>query len=136
MAGLPGWLNGAIFPFAGRAANAMQDEKVHRSIDLPDGSGRLVLYDWSQNQDYRLENLVCLDANGTVVWTARLPRNTGPDGFVEISLDGDVIRANTWSCYALKLDQKNRRNSDVHFYQMTFSADDPPIRKGATHEPA
>jgi hypothetical protein len=83
----------------------VQDTPILRSVDLPNGSGRLVLFDWSTSKQYRFENLVCLDARGAPVWRAMLPKNSGPDTFVSVELDGDVIRANTWSCHSLTLDR-------------------------------
>jgi hypothetical protein len=48
------------------------------------------------------ENLVCYDADGRERWRAKLP----PDGgyFVGVSLDGDLIVANTFGAYALWID--------------------------------
>ena len=82
----------------------MQDLRIYRSVELSDGSGRIVLYDWSANLEYRFENLVCL--KGAPIWKASLPENTGPDCFVNFILDSDTIRANTWSGYLLTLDLK------------------------------
>ena len=84
----------------------MSDAQVFQSADLPDGSGRVVVFDWSTNKQYRWRNLVCLDSNGDVVWTAELPENTGPDFFAGVKVDGGTIQANTWSCYALTLDPR------------------------------
>jgi outer membrane protein assembly factor BamB len=82
----------------------MQDLPIYRSANLPDGSGRIVLYDWSAKPEYRFRNLVCLD--GGPIWKAMLPDNTGPDFFVDFTLDGLTVRANTWSGYLLTLDPK------------------------------
>jgi hypothetical protein len=38
------------------------------------------------------------------MWTAELPENAGPDCFIGVIVNGDTIRANTWSGYALTLD--------------------------------
>jgi hypothetical protein len=83
----------------------MQDLPIYRSVDLPDGSGRIVLYDWSANPKYRFENIVgCRE--GVSIWKAKLPKGTGSDCFVDFSLDGFTVRANTWSGYLLTFDAK------------------------------
>ena len=78
-------------------------------LDLPNDDGRVIILDWSANShDRRLENLICLSIDGTNRWKASLPSGTGPsDCFIEVTLDGDVLRANTWSGWALWLDPKN-----------------------------
>lgn len=93
----------------------MQGGKVFKSADLPDGTGRLVVFEWFPNNQYRLRNLVCLDENGTVRWTAELPANTGPDCFTGVAVDGDTIQANTWSCYALTLDPRTGKTLSCIF---------------------
>src|SRR4051812_21330023 len=77
-------------------------DEIYASVDLPDG--KAVVFDWSANKQYRYENLVCFNDDGSVRWRAGLPENSGPDYFVGIALDQGHIRANTWSCYALWLD--------------------------------
>jgi len=54
--------------------------------------------------DYRAENLACFNSNGSLRWRAALPRNTGPDSFVDAVLDGNCIRAQTWSGWAIWFD--------------------------------
>jgi outer membrane protein assembly factor BamB len=84
----------------------MPDAQVYQSADLPDGTGRLVVFDWSARKEYRWRNLVCFDRNGDVAWTAELPEDTGSDCFVGVKVDGGTIWANTWSCYVLTLDPR------------------------------
>jgi hypothetical protein len=88
-----------------RSEEYMEHAPVLQSVDLPNGSGRLVLFDWSANKQQRFENLVCLDASGALVWRATLPQNTAPDTFTSVKLDGDVVRAYAWSGYSLTLDR-------------------------------
>jgi hypothetical protein len=78
------------------------NNKIVESIDLPDG--KIVVFDWSSNKEYRHENLVCFNSDGSVRWRPELPRNGGPDCFVGVTIDKGQIRANTWSCFALWLD--------------------------------
>jgi hypothetical protein len=77
---------------------------IHQTVDLPDGAGQLVVFDWSADKRPRSENLVCLNAAGGVVWTAELPAHTNPDCFVGVQLDGNTIRARTFSGYLVTLD--------------------------------
>ena len=78
---------------------------LHQNIDLPDGSGRLIVFDWSVPAARpRYHNLIRLNAAGAVVWTAELPSNTTPDCVVSVRMDGCVIRANTWSGWLVTLD--------------------------------
>jgi hypothetical protein len=51
-----------------------------------------------------LQNLVYLD--GGPIWIAKLPENTGPDCFVDFTLDGLTVSAHTSSGYLLTLDSK------------------------------
>jgi outer membrane protein assembly factor BamB len=78
---------------------------ILRKLDLPDGA-RVVVYDWL-GCSAPVENLVCLNSDGTIRWRAKLPENAGPsDCFVAVRMDGDLLLANTWSCYAVWLDPK------------------------------
>ena len=78
--------------------------QIRQEIDLPDGSGRLVLFDWSLDTKVRLENLVLLDTAGMFVWAAQLPEGTAPDCFVNVRYDGKTLSANSWSCHLVTLD--------------------------------
>jgi hypothetical protein len=69
-----------------------------KSIELHDC--RVVLLA-TPSGDYRTENLACFNSDGSVRWRAALPSNTGPDYFVDAALDGDNIRARTWSGWAV-----------------------------------
>jgi hypothetical protein len=77
-------------------------KNIIKTIDLPDG--RAVLLD-TTNESFRLENLVRLSADGAVRWWAVLPANAGLDSFVDMALDGDYIRAVTWSGWAMWFDR-------------------------------
>jgi hypothetical protein len=77
------------------------EDNVTQSIDL--GDGRVVMFD-TEGDVYRSENLVFLNSDGSRRWKAELPKNSGPDRFVGIVLDGEHIRASTWSCFTLWLD--------------------------------
>lgn len=78
--------------------------RVHQSVDLSDGSGRLVVCDWSAKNEPYNHNLTRLDAAGNPVWRAELPPYTSPNCYVGVGVDGDTIHANTWSCHRVTLD--------------------------------
>jgi hypothetical protein len=79
---------------------------IYKTIALPDGLSRIVLFDSPAGNKARLENLVCVDHCGGLIWTAQLPKDTLPDAFVSVGLNGPMIQANTWSCFALTIDPK------------------------------
>jgi hypothetical protein len=87
----------------GRQLNSLHamEDKIAQSIDLADGV--VVMFD-TEDSSYRSENLIFLNSDGSQRWKAELPMNRGPDRFVGIVLDGEHIRANTWSCFTLWLD--------------------------------
>lgn len=83
--------------------------RILRSFVLPSGAERIVLYDWAGIKTELLHNLVCLGADGRILWRAQLPRSSGPDCFTsaEARSDGRCIRATTFSCHAVSLDPTN-----------------------------
>jgi len=84
----------------------MENRDEFQVAHLPDG-GRLVVFDFQKNPKFRLNNLVCFDAEGQELWTAELPKNTGPDWFVGVAVKNEMILARTWSCFDLTLDLKS-----------------------------
>ena len=58
------------------------------------------------SEDYRTENLVCVNFDGSVRWRAALPSNTGPDCFVNATVDENDIRADSWSGWAIWFDHE------------------------------
>jgi hypothetical protein len=88
---------------------------IYKSIELPDGTGRILLFDSPAGSKGRLENLVCVDHSGGLIWAAQLPKNTLPDAFVSVSLDGPLIRAHTWSCFAVTIDPKTGKTLNCAF---------------------
>ena len=92
----------------------MSERNVHSSLDLPSGAGRLTLYDWETISSIR-ENLVCIDLDGNVKWQAQLPTNDPLDCFVAVRMDGDLMRANSWSCYVVWLDAATGRTIRTQF---------------------
>ena len=87
---------------------------IYMSVDLPNGAGRLVVFDWETGSGSD-ENLVCLGLDGRVRWKAKLPTSDPSDCFVAVRLDGDLVRANSWSCYAVWLDPSTGRTLRTQF---------------------
>jgi hypothetical protein len=58
--------SGGIPPTGLREVSMNEEAPVHESVDLPDGAGRLVVYDWMWNKRNLNQNLVCLDAAGNL----------------------------------------------------------------------
>jgi hypothetical protein len=95
------------------------DLPICKTIALPDGTSRILLFDSPTGSKGRLENLVCVDHCGGLIWTAQLPNDTVPDAFISASLsmksDGPVIIAHTWSCFALTIDPKTGKTLSCVF---------------------
>ena len=77
--------------------------KIHASVELPDNSGRLVVFEWAQGSEPD-ENLLCFEPNGRVRWKAKLPTTDLGDCFVDVTIEGGLVRAKSMSCYAVWLD--------------------------------
>jgi hypothetical protein len=75
------------------------ERSVHR-LDLPDG-GSVIVYDWSQ-RPHPIENLICINSDGTIRWKGKLPDPT--DFFVGADLAGDLLIASTWNGFAMSFD--------------------------------
>jgi len=73
------------------------------AVELLDGNSRcLILLDPDATRRSYFENLLCVDANGNVLWRAQLI-DTSNDTFVSVRL-ADGLYANTWSGYRVRLD--------------------------------
>jgi len=70
-------------------------------LDLVDG-GRAILRD--ERDAYREENLICLNADGSSRWTASLPKKADRNRFVTAALEGNSMRANSWSGWIIWFD--------------------------------
>jgi len=67
--------------------------------------GRLLAF-FSTRASGEGPGLYLMRLDGAPIWKAELPENTGPDCFVNFTLDGSKVHANTWSGYLLSLDSK------------------------------
>lgn len=88
--------------------------KIYTSLDLPDGAGRLVVFDW-ETDSRSDENLVCLEPDGHLRWTAKLPTSDPTDCFVGVRMDGNLVFANSWSGCAVRLDPATGRTLRTQF---------------------
>ena len=77
--------------------------KIYTSVDLPNDAGRLVVFEWAPGSGPE-DNLVCFEPDGRVRWKAKLSTSDPSDCFVSVTLEGDLIRANSMSCHAVWLD--------------------------------
>ena len=84
--------------------------RVIKSIDVPGGSGTVVVYDWMTYTQNRAENLELLSPEGVCIWRAKLPTAAGVDCFTDIAWDADCLRASTWSGWTAWL---NPRTGDA-----------------------
>jgi hypothetical protein len=75
---------------------------ILEQVSLP-GGDKAVLYDMPPDRAHVVGNLACEAADGTLRWSAS-PGTLGPDAFVAVRTDGELLLANTWSGYALWLD--------------------------------
>jgi hypothetical protein len=87
----------------------VEDRRIVKSIALPGTSDAIVLWEGVLNRlNARNDhNLVRLNGRGEIIWTAQLPERTNPDSFVDVRFEGNVLAANTWSCYLVTLDAEN-----------------------------
>ncbi|MGV3720656.1 MAG: hypothetical protein ACO1SX_07075 [Actinomycetota bacterium] len=54
------------------------------------------------------QNLVSCGPGGDILWRAELP-DIGCDAYVEACADGDLICANSWSCFRVEINAENGR---------------------------
>ncbi|GBD48024.1 hypothetical protein [Methylopila sp. Yamaguchi] len=75
---------------------------VLESIDLPDGSGSVVLFYPKCAAATDGQTLVRIDFTGRVAWRTKPSRTL--DSFVGISIDGEALIATTSSGFAMSID--------------------------------
>lgn len=77
-------------------------EHITKRINLPNAAGMVVLYDWMAAEAQEGQNLVLLNAEGNLVWTAKPPEGN-PDCFTDVAWDGHLLTAHRWSCYLVSI---------------------------------
>jgi hypothetical protein len=88
---------------------------VHKAIDMPDGSGKLLVLDWSSDGPKRRHNLVRVDTSGDEIWKAELPPSSSPDCFTDVGVAGNLIHAHTFSCSRVTLDRETAKTLSTEF---------------------
>lgn len=79
-----------------------QQIPVLDAFPFDDDAKCLILLDWSGVREPTFENLLCIEGDGTLCWTAELPRNH--DTFVEFELRAEGLFAWSFSGHRVKLD--------------------------------
>jgi outer membrane protein assembly factor BamB len=91
-------------------------DKIMDRIDLPDGEGSILLYDYMLEEVKDGRNLIRVDASGRIVWKASLPPvSANADCFVAVDLRGGKLTANTHSCYLVAVDIENGHSTVLTF---------------------
>ncbi len=80
------------------------------------GNGdRAIVEPWDEASAYRLENLICVDSQGSMRWRAQLPKGSGADCFVAIRADGGELTATTWSGWRIEVEPSTGRHLRAAF---------------------
>jgi hypothetical protein len=90
------------------------------TIALPGTDDTVVLYDGVEPGKYsvrNVENLIREDAQGQVVWSAKLPQEGPADFFTDIRLDGDKLAGSTFSCWIVSVDIATGSVTRVAFHK-------------------
>jgi Domain of unknown function (DUF4279) len=93
---------GGVWPETYWIARVMEEEWPGK--DLPTAIAEL-LDRLELNRSF-LAKVRSEGGTGGLIWTAQLPKGTLPDAFVSVGLNGPMIQAHTWSCFALTIDPK------------------------------
>ncbi|MHB1530018.1 MAG: hypothetical protein ACYCXT_11440 [Acidiferrobacteraceae bacterium] len=83
------------------------------AVPIDSGKRCILLLDPEANKLAVFENLLCIDRNGNLIWTAKLP--TSPDVFLSISPSAAGIWVNTWSGLRILLDENTGAERDRAF---------------------
>lgn len=78
------------------------------SLPIPGSDDRIVLMFWATSDEARFQNVVRVDRDGTVKWSAELPGNAERDCFVSLRRRDDVYVARTYSGHEICLDANGR----------------------------
>jgi hypothetical protein len=78
---------------------------IKAAVPTDDGKRCILLLDPDARQRSVFENLLCIDQEGSVIWTAKLPDR--PDCFVAIDPREEGIWANSWSCFRVLIDKNS-----------------------------
>lgn len=88
---------------------------IKTSLAVTDSADQVVLY-VPDRTTYRLQNIARIRPDGSQVWLAQLPPETGPDCYVGMSRREGRLEAGSWSCFIVVLDEETGQilNSTFH----------------------
>lgn len=87
-------------------------------VDLPNGQGVVLLYDWMAPDVRDGRNLVRIGADGSEMWRAHPVFYGEPrleDCFTTLKWDGAKLTANTMSCYLVEIDLSDGTSTVLAF---------------------
>ncbi len=96
-------------------------------IELTEGRGAIVLYDWTAGGARGLPNLAREDQKGRIIWRAGRTSPGSPsdqDYFTEVRWDGVALTALTQSCFNIQIDLTTGR----FLSQVNLGTEDPTAR--------
>lgn len=80
---------------------------IQSALPSADGKRCVLLLDPDASKRTHFENLFCIDKGGNIIWTAELPSSPGmADCFVAVTRTPEGLRATSWSCWSVLLDQQ------------------------------
>jgi hypothetical protein len=88
---------------------------VEEVAPLPGTARAVVLLDYMATPTVPLENLLCVDCDGQMIWRARLPTTSSAEAYISFELIGDRLFANTWSGQRVTLDPVTGEVLDSRF---------------------
>jgi outer membrane protein assembly factor BamB len=65
----------------------------------------ILLLDYENCSADFLENLICINESGKIIWKSKLSNSS--DFFVELNIAKETIYANTWNGYLLQIDPRD-----------------------------
>lgn len=95
-------------PFMPRRYGRIED--VDEMISLPDGAA----LELSATEDGYVAAIICRKSDGSTGWKA-LPPGGEADTWTSVRLDGDVVIANSWSCWRVHLNPVTGAETGRHF---------------------
>jgi hypothetical protein len=82
----------------------LDDHRVWSAASVAPDDGCLVLLVFEEGPK-NFRNLLRCRSDGTVVWHAELPDQTGPDAYVSFRIANHEIIANSWSGFQMVIDR-------------------------------
>jgi hypothetical protein len=96
-------------------SGAIDQVKTDSVLPLGNSDDAIVLLDRMARKG-RFPNLLRIDRNGEILWRAELPSSSDPnEAYVSVEVEGDTIRANSWSGYRVRLSADSGRIAESTF---------------------